>query len=454
MQQAISYRDRHGFVTVTTDEVCRYVNYSYSDIYDHLMQSGLYGLLVEKGYLVQHEECTVDERNKTGYYRVLIPEKIPFISYPSEWCADQWRTVLQTFLEINNLAIEHGMILKDATPYNFTFYNGRCLFFDTLSFSKYENGQPWLAYRQFCESMLGPFALMCFNDPDWARLLNTSTEGWSLSFISKNLSFKSWFNMTLLVHIHWHSKYSNTAVQKSFNNNTGFDKQKLTVLWNMLHRSVSMWKIRKGSGTWLSYYDEGLVSSDYINDKKLKIKKWLSALLPECMIDLGANNGLFSLMGCLYAKRVIAVELDHDCINQLFQSAREKQITNLVTILADLTQPTPGVGWENKEKESLLKRLKGDMLLAVAVIHHLCISKNVPLPLVAQLFADISTRYAIVEFVPKTDEKVRLLLQNREDVFDDYTEPAFTEAFNCYFNLLEVYECGSSGRKLFLWIKK
>nr|NKQ94597.1 class I SAM-dependent methyltransferase [Escherichia coli] len=166
------------------------------------------------------------------------------------------------------------------------------------------------------------------------------------------------------------------------------------------------------------------MSDEYINDKTNKVTEWIRTLSPDCLIDVGANNGYFSLIASAHAKRVIAVEMDHDCINQLYGKIKAQRIANLTTIIADLTQPTPGIGWENEEKTALMKRIgeKGDMVLGLALVHHLCISKNIPLAFVAKLFADITNKQAIVEFVPKTDEKVQAMLRHREDIFDDYTE--------------------------------
>jgi hypothetical protein len=172
------------------------------------------------------------------------------------------------------------------------------------------------------------------------------------------------------------------------------------------------------------------------------------------VVDLGAHNGKFSLVAALYAKQVIAVEPDRSCIDALYLACREKQVTNITTIVADITQPSPGTGWKNEEREPLLKRLNCDMVMALALIHHLCISKNIPLAFVASLLAGITTKYAIVEFVPKPDPKIQSMLANREDIFDEYNETRFIDHFSEYFDLLEMHSCASSGRKLFLWTKK
>lgn len=452
MQQSISYRDRDGFVVLKDRVIYRYVTHAYAPAYNWLMQSGLHEKLVTEGLLIDHAEGVL-ARDEQAYYRVLIPEIIHNISLPSEWTANQWKDIVLAFLKINTIAINYGMILKDATPFNFTFHEGRCVFFDTLSFELYEEGQPWIAYRQFCESMLGPMALIFFNDTAWSKLLGIAIEGWELPFISRNLPRKTWFNTTLLLHIHLHAKFRNNSRRK-INNHTSFNKPKLVALWGMIQKSVAGWQYSRHPQHWVRYYDKEIASNTYINSKISIAIQWLEELTPSCVIDLGANNGRFSEIAALYSGEVIAIEMDHDCTDKIYLSTKEKNTKNIKTILADIAQPTPGAGWANEEKTSLINRLRGDMILALALIHHLCISRNVPLSFIAQLFANITTGYAIVEFVPKSDAKVQEMLQNREDIFHDYHEEEFISRFQAYFTLVHTHECGSSGRKIFLWKKR
>jgi len=454
MQQAISYRDKNGFVIVKDRTVCRFVSHSYAKEYDYLMQSGLYQRLADAELLIPHTEDILSGTEKLTYHKILLPELIECISFPYEWSASQWKEVVLSFLKINCMAIECGMILKDATPFNFTFYKGKCIFIDTISFDFYKDGQPWIAYRQFCETMLGPLALICFNDANWATLMRTSINGWGLPFISRNLPVRSYFNLTVLLHIHWHTKYGKGKSGEDLLKRNSFNKEKLLVLWNMLYCSVQKWKTAASSNNWASYYDTGIESTVYLEDKTATVTQWLRDLRPGRVVDLGANNGRFSLIASLYSGEVVAVESDHACIDQLYLGIREKKIKNITTILADITQPTPGVGWNNEERMPLLKRLNCDMVLALALVHHLCISKNIPIAFVAQLLARISGKYALVEFIPKSDPKIQQMLANREDIFDDYSEEQFIYSFNKYFELQEVHSCSSSERKLFLWMKK
>lgn len=450
MQQAVSYRDRDGFMVQRPSGWRRYVGFSYAERYQQLMRSGLYQKLVTEGLLIPHVELDMDETEKNRFYRILVPERIPFISLPYEWTAEQWKEATLTFLRINTLCMEQGMILKDATPFNLTFYQGHCVFFDTLSFDTYTDGDPWIAYRQFCEMMLGPVSLMYFNDTDWGRLTVSQINGLSLAFISSHLPLQSWCNPVLLLHIHLHAraKKSRAASTKKT-----FTREKLLVLWDLIHKSVAQWKTRERAVVWSNYYDTTILSDTYLESKTKILSNWLSTINCTNVVDIGSNDGHFTLLASDYAQQVIAVESDHGCVEKLRDAINKKQLTHIETVVADIAAPTPAIGWENEERSSLLQRLSGDMVLMLAVIHHLCIGANIPMAFVARLAARITTRYAIVEFVPRTDPKVAEMLRYRKDIFDDYQEAHFQASFGQYFTLVDVADCTTTDRKLYLWEK-
>ena len=452
MRQAISYRDRDGFVVREGLSIYRYVNFSYAKAYDHLLQSGLYHDLVNKGLLIPHSEATMRDEESAAYYKVLVPENIEFISYPYEWSGSQWKEVMNSFLKMNAICLEYGMILKDATPFNFTFYKGRCIFFDTLSFEFYEDGQPWMAYRQFCETMLGPLSLIYFNDSEWAKLMYTQINGWPLAFTSFNLPIRSWFSSTILLHIHWHARFKQTS--RKVDPGSGLTKEKILILLKMIQKSIQKWKLRPKNNAWVGYYESGILSQTYFDSKIDIVSKWISDIGPEKVIDIGANNGAFSLLASKYAKNVLSVEPEHYCIEELLIQIKQQSITNIDTVIANIAQPVPGVGWNNEERLSLLQRLQCDMVFALALIHHLCIGANIPLSFVAHLLAQITSCYVLVEFIPRTDPKVIEMLANRKDIFPDYTEEQFAACFSVYFTIIKVETCASSNRKLYLWQRK
>lgn len=453
--EIISYKDPEGYIVTSGGRFLRHLSIGYAPVYEHLMGSGLYRVLVDEGLLIPHHES--QDQPAEGVYKVLIPEQIEFVSYPYEWCFSQWKDTLLLCLRINRIALEYGMILKDATPFNFTRHKGKITFFDTSSFQLYEEGRPWIAYKQFCGEFLGPLALMNYRSPSWSFMFSAAIRGFDLGFVSRQLPRASYLNMTCLLHLHMHSRYKSGGgrSESDVSRQPGLNKQKLLLLWQMIERGVSRWApAGVGKGFWSDYYAQYIDSQVYIEDKKQRVTQWLRDNCPGTVIDLGANTGTFSLIAAAFAKEVIAVEADPYCVDQLYKDINASGNKNITPILADLTNPPSGLGWDNEERPALFSRLNGDMLMALALIHHLCITYNVPLTFVSTLFARLSSQYAIVEFIPKSDEKIKAMLRHREDIFTGYSEEAFRSAFGVHFDLLEEHACRDSDRKLFLWKKR
>lgn len=445
-----SYRDRDGFIVVENNIARRYVQQSYASHYDQLMLSGLYTHLVEKKLLIPHVEISVIGNSE--FYKIIEPEFIAFISYPYEWTFDQWKEVALKTLEINSVAMRYGMILKDASPFNFTWHKGKCVFIDTLSFEKYQTGAAWTAYRQFCESILGPIALISYYGATWASLFQSSINGWNLPFISKALPTKTWLNKCLFLHIHLHSKTNSNQTAGHLKIN--MDAEKLLALWKMLVKGIEKLNDHSISKNWSNYYEETILSQDYIQEKTKVLNTWLNTVAGGKLIDLGANTGKFSFLASPYFEQVIAVESDIDCLKLIQKQINDNSISNIVSVWADLTQPSAGLGWNNEERTNLITRLHSDCLFALALIHHLCIAKNIRLEMIAGLFSSLTNKWAIVEFVPKEDPKVISMLENRKDVFDDYTQERFLQSFDNYFHLRASISLQHSLRKLYLWEKK
>ena len=449
-----SFKDPDGFIFNHNNTLYRLVTDNYQESYRHFMDSGLYQELIDKNLLIAHTEVASPVTNDIHAFKILLPEQISFISYPYEWGFDQWKEVLLNFLTINRIALQYGMILKDATPFNFTFYKGKPLFIDSLSFIIYKEGDPWIAYRQFCESMLGPFALIKYNGPNWVKQFSSFIDGIQLSYISKELPFSSRFNMTVMIHIHLHASYEGKEGYGAAAYSV-FDKQKLNELFLLIAGSLQKWKhpvVKKAH--WITYYDEQVISKEYLAEKEMLIDEWLIDLAGNRLTDLGANNGKFSLIAAKYFKEVIAVESDADCIDDLYNQFAKSNITNITAVLADLMQPSPGLGWNNAEREPLLKRLRADTVLGLALIHHLCIVHNLPLRYFASFISSVTNQYAIIEFIPKSDPMVSHMLQAREDIFHLYTEEEFRKCFDEYFTLVKVQQPARVNRSVYLWQKK
>ncbi|MCY7293631.1 MAG: class I SAM-dependent methyltransferase, partial [Ferruginibacter sp.] len=205
--------------------------------------------------------------------------------------------------------------------------------------------------------------------------------------------------------------------------------------------------------TWDDYYTDTILGNDYLQHKSKLVKDYINQLNFKTVIDLGANDGYFSMLLQEKASNIISVDFDSNCVNELYKFTRKNNIKNIVSIVATLNTPSPAIGWANEERTSLTERLKADLVLALALVHHLAISNNVPLPKIADLFSKMGT-YLIIEFVPKSDVKVKQLLLHREDIFFDYNIHNFKSSFGAYYNFIKEQKVRGTERILFLMKRK
>jgi len=453
--QPYSFKDPEGYITEINNTYFRVIAQQYQQEYDHLMQSGLYQELVTKYLLIPHTELQKAD-TREDCYKLLMPQQIHCVVYPFEWGFYQWKKMVLNYLEINKIALRYGMILKDASPYNFTFINQECILFDTSSFTFFREPETWKPYRQFCEEILAPFTLMHFNSLQWSRLSGAFITGLPLELVTKELSWKSHLNITCLLHLHWHAKFKNKKGQKAaVKKVSGFSNTQLLSLWQQINDSINSWDIKPDTEKkWENYYAEDIKLPSYLQDKENTVTEWIQNIQPQTTLDIGANTGKFSFIAAKYSKNVLALESDANCADQLYAASNLLEGNNVTIIHADITEPSPALGWANAEKKALRDRLQGDLLLALAVIHHLSIGRNVPLPFIAAEFARITSNYAIIEFIPRQDPQLQTLLENKKDIYSHYTEANFTASFSKYFQLIRMHQCQDSERKLFLWQKK
>jgi hypothetical protein len=446
-----SYRDNDGFVFEMNGQVYRQINPPYKVHYNTLMQSGLYNDLVKRKWLVAHTEV---ENTNAGFVggSVILPEQIPFISYPYEWSFDMWKDAALLTLRIAMASLQKEMMLKDATAFNIQFYNGKPVFIDTLSFENYEEGKPWLAYRQFTECFLAPLLLMHYCHPDSNKFFAVYPNGIPLDVLVSLLPKKSRWNVNTFLHIHLQAKLSGKQKQTTTSVQYNFSKQKLQNLLKGLEGFVQKLSIKKIKTTWDDYYTDTILGEAYLKAKTTLVQSYINQIDFKTVIDLGANDGHFSL---LFGsdKKVIATDFDSNCINELYLQIKKEGRSNILPLINNLTTPSPAIGWANAERESITTRLKADLVMALALVHHLAIANNVPLNLIAAWLKPMG-EMLIIEFVPKSDEKVKLLLQNREDIFADYHVENFKHIFTSHYEILKEEKVGDTDRILFLMKRK
>lgn len=445
-----SFRDPSGFLFVRAGILYRQVNQSYRGHYDRLMASGLHERLTKEGLLVRHKETDLPPAEPALAYKVIRPERIPFISYPYEWCFSQLKDAALATLRIQKTALEHQMVLKDASAYNIQFRDGVPVLIDTLSFEAVTDWKPWVAYRQFCQHFLAPLLLMARCEERYGLLLRLFIDGVPLDLASRSLPFRTRFSPGILTHIHAHA-----ASQKHYATRTKklrvrrFSRTALLALADSLESNIRKLRFQKKTTEWGEYYEDTNYTNEGLAHKKSVTAEFLDIAKPSSVWDLGANTGLFSRIASGRGIPTVAFDVDPLAVERNYLEMKTKKESCLLPLVMDLTNPSPGSGWDNRERMSLEERGPADAILALALLHHLAISNNVPFERIAGFFRRIG-RYLVIEFVPKDDSQVGRLLVTREDIFGDYTQARFEEAFGRAFEILRAVPIRDSGRVLYL----
>lgn len=447
-----SFRDPDGFLFKDKGVLYRQINKSYKTDYELLMKSGLYKTLRKNNYLVEHSEIKNFKNISSNGYIVIKPYEISTISYPYEWSFSALYDAALVTLDIELLALSYGMTLKDASAYNIQFDKGKPIFIDTLSFEKYKEGEPWVAYRQFCQHFLGPLALASSVDIRMLYLLRDFIDGIPMDLVSKLLPKKTYLNQGLLTHIHLHARaqshYADNKL-KVTSVKQHISKNALITLLTNLRNTIKGLTFKTTKSEWGKYYTFTNYSKHAFEHKKRLVNEYLTLIKPKKVWDLGANNGEFSLLAANKKITTIAWDIDPIAIENGYNFIKETNNVYLLPLLLDLTNPSPSLGWANMERDSFMKRGPVDMIMALALIHHLSISNNVPLDDSAQFFNTLC-KYLIIEFVPKSDSQVQKLLKNRKDIFTNYTLNDFENIYSKYFKIIKKTTIKDTVRTLYL----
>jgi ribosomal protein L11 methylase PrmA len=453
-QLSASFRDPSGFLFSQNGTLYRQINRAYSNDYARLMDSGLYDRLVKAGLLISHVETNQQPAESDAAFKIIQPERVPFISYPYEWSFSQLKDAALATLSIQKRAMKLDMSLKDASAYNIQFVRGKATLIDTLSFEIYKAGQPWVAYKQFCQHFLAPLALMAYRDVRLSQLLRVYIDGVPLDLASGLLPAKTKFNFGLLTHIHIHAgaqkRYSDKVVKPRMN---GMSKQALTGLIESLEATIRKLTWKPAGTEWGDYYEKTNYTDSAFEHKKQLVKEWTVEKKPALVWDLGGNTGIFSREATLSGAFIVSFDIDPAAVEQNYRTVKEKKEQNILPLVLDLTNPSPAIGWDNNERDSFGARGPVDMALALAVVHHLAISNNVPLPQLANFFA-AHCKWLVIEFVPKSDSQVQKLLTSREDIFPNYIREGFEAAFSNRFTIRKSETIRDSERTLYLMERK
>jgi len=429
--ESSSFRDPSGQVFIADGKYRRLIYPCYMEDYHTLMISGLYQELTDTNLLIPHQELSA-----IGREMIIEPEQVGFISYPYEWCFSMLKEAAINTLIINEIALQHGMMLKDASAFNMQWHKGNMTLIDTLSFMKYQPGMPWGAYPQFLKHFLAPLLLMKYRSPGLARLFLSNLDGITPNLASKLLPKHLILRPSNLVHLYAQSL--NVAVNGQ--KNVKMSKLALNSLLSNL-KALVMRLDYKTKSVITHYSDENSYTQRALDDKAFKVERLLDIVDGKTLCDIGANTGFYSRMAAVRGFKVLAVDSDHDCVNYIDQTS------HIFPLVIDICNPTPAIGWGNTERKSFLERLHVDVIMALALIHHICIGNNVPLEKVARMLSEHCQKL-IIEYVPLDDPKAQLLLGKKN--IPAYNIDVFRYEFGQYFTVECEVKIDDSKRILFL----
>ncbi len=443
-----SFRDPSGFVYKDGNSIKRIINPIYFKQYNSLTECGFYTKLFNKNFLIPHIEVS-----KNDSQIVIEPNKIPFINYPYEWSFMQYKQAALLTLKIQKYCLENNFTLKDASAFNVTFHEGKPIFIDSLSFDFYQENKPWHAYKQFIMHFLGPLVLSYYYGLDNLKMLSYHIDGMSIDKLSKLLPTKSYFSPTILTNIHLLAKFERKYASDKKSGKNNLSKSSQIKLLEGIYDFIKDLKIKENT-EWDHYYNQTNYKDESIAIKKELTSKWFSSINGKTLIDIGGNDGTFSRELKAEGAFLIVADIDANAVEQNYKQTIINKEKSILPIVVDILNPPANYGFNNQERYSFIDRvneLKLDGCLALAVIHHITLTGNIPFSMSSQFFSKMS-RNLLIEFPTRDDSWVKFLLESKrefKDYFDFYNEENFEKAYSYYFDIVEKKVITDTNRILY-----
>ena len=449
-----SFRDSKGQILEYDNRIIRLVYAEGANDYEFVRDTGFYRKLINMNQLVNVEEINSiniqDELFENTKY-VLEHPRLEFISYPYEWPFLMLQSAALFQLDLYIKALENGITLSDASAFNIQFLGPRPVFIDHLSFRPYKAGEYWLAHRQFCEQFLNPLLFYSVFGIPYHYWYRGSMEGLKTTELNRLLPFSKKMSPVIFFHVTMQAYFQN----KKSNNDKFITSSKLPLqsFQNMIHglkNQISRLRVRNNISTdWEFYANKNSYSLEESNAKHQFIKEYVEKVRPKMIWDLGCNTGEYSVTALKSgAETAIGFDSDHRALDAGYERALKEGL-NFLPLYMDITNPSPSQGWSENERGGLSVREKPDGIIALALLHHLVIGRNIPLNYVINWILNLAPS-GIIEFVPKNDPMVKQLLAHREEIFSGYTLENILNQINLGSRIIKKETITENGRIL-IW---
>ncbi len=455
-----SFRDRDGRVYLHGERVFRGLSDSALNHYRAVSKTAFYRKFNKAGSLVGTRELK-DSANplpaeiRQQWAGFLEHDRIGLISYPYEWPFGMLKSAAMLQLKLTEAAIKEGFTLKDATPYNVQFQGKKAVFIDIASFEPLVDGEPWAAYRQFCEMFLFPLMLQAYKGVHYQPFLRSRIDGIDLQTASSLFGFRDRFRKGVMANVWLQAKLDRRYGGSSENvrsnlKSAGFNRELILVNIRKLKKLVTSLQWEGDGSEWGDYTSFHNYSDQDHNRKEQFIARVVSAGAPGTVWDIGCNTGQFSAIAAQHCTQVVATDIDHFAVEQLFRNPETP--ANVLPLVQNVADPSPNWGWRNQERRDLQYRSQPGMVLCLALIHHVVITANIPLAEFIAWLAGL-TEQLVIEFVSREDDKVQTLLRNKEDKYWDYSQDFLEQQLKKHFAIREQISL-RDGRRTLYWCQK
>lgn len=450
-----SFRDRRGRVYTVDGRIYRSIMPMAADDFEFVRATGLIDELVNDQMLIAESpvDCAVLNGQGDDASLVLEHPRLTYISYPYEWSFSALKAAALLHLDVQLRALRKNVSLTDASAYNVQFDGPNPIFIDSLSFRRYQDGEFWDGHRQFCEQFVNPLLLRSVLGVPHNAWFRGSLEGISAAELSRVLPWQSRLSWNTLTNVFVQAQLQRSASSSEKALKTIRTKKLPKLGFEQMLRGLRRWIAgmeprNDGKSVWQDYAQDNSYAGEETSQKRQFVADFVAATKPGLIFDLGCNTGDYSALALKSGARVsVGFDLDHGVLDYAYDRARRESL-NFLPLHLDAANPSPEQGWLQAERQGMERRARGDAVLALALVHHLVIARNIPLDGLLDWITGIAPR-GVIEFVPKADPMVQRLLQLRQDLFDDYGQENFESLLAARGHIVKSQTVSSSGRTLY-----
>ena len=464
---ATSFRDPAGHVSQVDGRILRFVNQAGECDLRAFLNSPAAPRWTDAGCLVQTKivsDFELPQRGETKASLVLEHERVPFQSFPYEWPPEMLHAAAELTLDLAQDLLKEDFGLKDATPYNVLFHGPRPVFVDWLSFERRDPCDPaWLAYAQFIRTFLLPLLVNRYFRLPLDQMLLANRDGLEPEQVYRMSGAVRRVLPPFLSLVSLPSWLASSGKMKANGTYTPRRAESpakarfiLDHLFKGLRRKLRSVEPQKANkSAWSNYMSENRYTEDYFPLKQAFVEEAFTECRPSRVLDVGCNTGYFSELAAATGASVVAIDSDPIVVGRLWRRARTESL-DILPLVVNLARPTPSTGWLNGECSSFLERSRGafDVVLMLAVLHHMLVSERIPLSSILRLASELTSAFLIIEYVPPDDPKFREIARGRDHLHADLTKETFEHECKPFFETIRVTRLGETGRWLYLLHKR